>query len=49
MKNNLLSKILIAPNVISSDGVDFIINHDKKQDVQNVVIYPETDLTLETK
>ena len=33
MKNNLLSKILIAPNVISSDGVDFIINHAKKQDV----------------
>ena len=32
MKNNLLSKILIAPNVISSDGVNFIINHAKKQD-----------------
>ena len=32
MKNNLLSKILIAPNVISSAGVDFIINYAKKQD-----------------
>ena len=32
MKNNLLSKILIVPNVISSDGVNFIINHAKKQD-----------------
>ena len=31
MKNNLLTNILIAPNVISKEGVAFIIEHAKRQ------------------
>ena len=31
MKNNLLTNILIAPNVISKEGVAFIMEHAKRQ------------------
>lgn len=31
MKNNLLTNILIVPNVISSEGVAFIMDHARKQ------------------
>ena len=31
MKNNPLTNILIAPNVISKEGVEFIMNHAKRQ------------------
>jgi predicted 2-oxoglutarate/Fe(II)-dependent dioxygenase YbiX len=39
MKNNLLTNILIAPNVISKEGVAFIIEHAKSQRKEDLSVF----------
>jgi predicted 2-oxoglutarate/Fe(II)-dependent dioxygenase YbiX len=39
MKNNLLTNILIAPNVISKEGVAFIIEHAKRQQKEDLSVF----------
>jgi predicted 2-oxoglutarate/Fe(II)-dependent dioxygenase YbiX len=39
MKNNLLTNILIAPNVISKEGVAFIIEHAKRQKKEDLSVF----------
>ena len=39
MKNNLLTNILIAPNVISKEGVAFIIEHAKRQNKVDLSVF----------
>ena len=51
MKNNPLSNILIAPNVISKEGVAFILNHAKKQKQVDLSVFDpdESNKTSSTK
>jgi predicted 2-oxoglutarate/Fe(II)-dependent dioxygenase YbiX len=51
MKNNLLTNILIAPNVISKEGVAFIIEHAKRQLKEDLSVFdPEqSNQTKNTK
>ena len=39
MKNNLLTNILIAPNVISKEGVAFIMEHAKRQKKEDLSVF----------
>jgi predicted 2-oxoglutarate/Fe(II)-dependent dioxygenase YbiX len=39
MIQNLLTNILIAPNVISKDGIDFILNHIKNKPKENLTVF----------
>jgi len=39
MKNNLLTNILIAPNVISKEGVAFIMEHAKSQRKEDLSVF----------
>jgi hypothetical protein len=39
MIKNLLTNILIAPNVISEDGVNFILEHIKKQKKEDLSVF----------
>ena len=39
MKNNPLTNILIAPNVISKEGVAFIIEHAKRQKKEDLSVF----------
>ena len=39
MKNNLLTNILIAPNVISKEGVAFIMEHAKRQQKEDLSVF----------
>ena len=39
MIQNLLTNILIAPNVISKDGIDFILNHVKNKPKEDLLLY----------
>jgi predicted 2-oxoglutarate/Fe(II)-dependent dioxygenase YbiX len=39
MKHNPLSNILIAPNVISKEGVEFIMNHAKRQQKVDLSVF----------
>jgi predicted 2-oxoglutarate/Fe(II)-dependent dioxygenase YbiX len=51
MKNNLLTNILIAPNVISKEGVAFIMEHAKRQKKVDLSVFdPEqSNQTKNTK
>ena len=51
MKNNLLTNILIAPNVISKEGVAFIMEHAKRQKKVDLSVFdPEqSNKTKNTK
>jgi hypothetical protein len=51
MKNNLLTNILIAPNVISKEGVAFIMEHAKRQKKVDLSVFdPEqSNKTKDTK
>jgi predicted 2-oxoglutarate/Fe(II)-dependent dioxygenase YbiX len=39
MIQNLLTNILIAPNVISKDGIDFILNHIKNKPKEELSVF----------
>jgi predicted 2-oxoglutarate/Fe(II)-dependent dioxygenase YbiX len=39
MIQNLLTNILIAPNVISKDGIDFILNHAKNKPKEDLSVF----------
>jgi hypothetical protein len=51
MQPNLLSNILIVPDVISSSGIEFILNHAKKQSHTDLSVFDpdKSNLTGQTK
>ncbi len=48
MIKNLLTNILITPNVISEEGIKFILNHIKKQKKEDLSVF-DPDKSNETK